>query len=198
MSFSPDTVLSPVGFNFGIPLANSPPNPMGPPLFVLLMPLVTRLELLLSLLAEEEELPASPFALTETETGSTSDPRYPPRLAYEIREPTADHGRALVYGDGFLQRFPSSDRLEEQTPVLLPSARARRAEYRRRRWRWCGHPCLFSFFPERRMLLRKVSTLGDGPVPADYENRERQMAQWLKYILRDKIRPPTEGMLQLG
>ena len=66
MSFSPETVLSPVGFNFGIPLANNPPNPMGPPLFVLLMPLVTTLELLFSLLFKEEELPASPFALTLT------------------------------------------------------------------------------------------------------------------------------------
>lgn len=62
MSFSLETALSPVGFNFGIPLANSPPNPMGPPLFELLTPLLAALELF-SLLFEEEELPGSPFTL---------------------------------------------------------------------------------------------------------------------------------------
>lgn len=53
--------LSPVGFNFGIPRTNKPPNNMGPPLLELLLPLAVLELLVLLLLLFNEGLVDSPF-----------------------------------------------------------------------------------------------------------------------------------------
>lgn len=71
VSLSIVVFLRPVGFNFGIPLENNPPNPIGP---LVLTPPLKVFDPLLSLVPEEEEfdspltLPVTTGALLSTVT----------------------------------------------------------------------------------------------------------------------------------